>query len=328
GYSGAYPAVGLNAAEGWRHSGVHAGDLGRYLQSISQWLERWRAWNRAHGWRALPPVLFTTGGGATWSQFELDQPALNAVAQLAGQFPLEAAPSDEVEPPVAETSGGSVWLARSANVRSRPAVSADSLIGRGPTSSRHEFEFVRWVSGQEVGGENQWAEVRAYIWKPLVEELAPAPPPGPLAFRLTHWPTPLRGINQRFGANPQNYAEYGLPGHDGVDIQARRGDPVCACAAGSVYRIHLLSRDGWHNYGNHIRLEHAEGYKTVYAHLDLAEAGLDAGQAVQAGQRIGRAGSTGNSSGPHLHFAMKRPPGAADWPFDLIDPHPFLDAIT
>ncbi len=138
------------------------------------------------------------------------------------------------------------------------------------------------------------------------------------------WPTDYPVITQGFGANPQIYRRYGMPGHEGVDLRALTNTNVYACADGEVYEVHTHPRD--HAYGIHVRLQHRDGYKTVYAHLARALVGK--GDVVAAGTLIGRADSTGNSSAAHLHLSLKRDGATArketTYPKDIIDPTPFL----
>jgi hypothetical protein len=138
------------------------------------------------------------------------------------------------------------------------------------------------------------------------------------------WPTNFTVITQTFGANPQIYRRYGMPGHEGVDIRALTNTDVYACADGEVYEVHLNPND--HAYGIHIRVAHRDGYKTIYAHL--ARALVRVGDPVKAGQTIGKADSTGNSSGAHLHLTLKQDGATArketTYPKDVIDPTPFL----
>ncbi|MCB0009577.1 MAG: M23 family metallopeptidase, partial [Anaerolineales bacterium] len=141
------------------------------------------------------------------------------------------------------------------------------------------------------------------------------------AFRFEAWPTEFQKITQYFGANPQNYAQFGLPGHEGIDIRAPTGSRVFAVAAGEVFRVHTDASS--HNYGIHIRIQHQDDYKTVYGHLESVN--VREGQIVEAGQMIGYADNTGNSFGSHLHLTLKKigvhyPP----WPREIIDPLPFL----
>ncbi len=141
-------------------------------------------------------------------------------------------------------------------------------------------------------------------------------------FRLL-WPTDYAVITQPFGAHPEIYAQWGLPGHEGVDIRAPMGTNIYAAADGVVY---LADNDPAGAYGKQIRLRHRDGYKTIYAHL--YELLVEEGDFVKAGQIIGRADNTGNSYGSHLHLALKKEGaterGETDYPRDIIDPTPFL----
>ncbi|WP_409468000.1 transglycosylase family protein [Streptomyces sp. HC307] len=90
--------------------------------------------------------------------------------------------------------------------------------------------------------------------------------------------------------------------HTGVDFPAATGTSVKAVAAGRVVTA------GWGgSFGYQVVIRHADGRYTQYAHLSAIS--VKAGQPVGGGQRIGRVGSTGNSSGPHLHFEVRTGPG-------------------
>lgn len=134
------------------------------------------------------------------------------------------------------------------------------------------------------------------------------------------WPTEYPVITQKFGANPQIYRKFGFPGHEGIDFRALPNTKVFACADGEVYEAHTNPKT--HAYGIHVRIRHAGGYRTVYAHL--ARALVSKGQAVKAGQVIGAADSTGASVGSHLHLTLKRDNatqrGETNYPKDVVDP--------
>ena len=85
--------------------------------------------------------------------------------------------------------------------------------------------------------------------------------------------------------------------HAGVDLAAPHGTPVVAAGAGVVVRAGMA--DG---YGNAVLIDHGNGYLTHYGHLSVI--GVREGQRVSAGQPIGNEGSTGHSTGPHLHFEV------------------------
>ncbi len=141
------------------------------------------------------------------------------------------------------------------------------------------------------------------------------------SFKFEAWPTEYRTITQYFGANPQNYSQFGLPGHDGVDIRALRGSKIFSVAPGRV-KLVVRNPDG-HNYGVHVRIAHADGYETIYGHLEKAM--VKAGNRVEAGTVIGLAGSSGNSYGAHLHLGLKRQgTSMRNWPGNLADPTSFL----
>jgi murein DD-endopeptidase MepM/ murein hydrolase activator NlpD len=89
-------------------------------------------------------------------------------------------------------------------------------------------------------------------------------------------------------------------GHDGIDIRAPRGTPVYAAEAGRV--IH--SGGGLGDYGRVVILKHVGRYSTVYAHHDSLR--VSKGEFVEKGDLIGTVGTSGNASGPHLHFEVRR----------------------
>lgn len=138
------------------------------------------------------------------------------------------------------------------------------------------------------------------------------------------WPTDYHVVTQRFGANPHIYAAYGLPGHEGIDIRAPNNTNVYACADGQVFSVE--TRPNMHAYGIHIRIRHANGFRTVYAHL--MKSLVSVGDQVVAGQLIAKADSTGNSVGAHLHLSLKKDGATArketEYYKDLIDPTPYM----
>jgi murein DD-endopeptidase MepM/ murein hydrolase activator NlpD len=87
--------------------------------------------------------------------------------------------------------------------------------------------------------------------------------------------------------------------HTGVDFAAQRGTPVRAVGDG------IIAAAGWNgSYGRAIDIQHDASYMSRYAHLDRLAAGIQNGAAVTKGQIIGYVGSTGRSTGPHLHFEL------------------------
>lgn len=148
-------------------------------------------------------------------------------------------------------------------------------------------------------------------------------------------------VNQPFGVSPETYAQFGLKGHNGIDLQAYHGQPVYAAHDGICYP----EIDGNQGNGVVIRsLEHCEYngqqvyMKSIYWHLVQADAVVKTGQKVKAGDLIGYADNTGFSTGDHLHFGLK--PQAwneKDWIWynseqdngflGAIDPTPFFNGF-
>ena len=112
------------------------------------------------------------------------------------------------------------------------------------------------------------------------------------------------------------------PTHQGIDLHADEGDSVYSCADGVVLKSY--TSDGatttdegppW-SYGERVVIMHDNGIETTYNHLSVRS--VSEGEHVTAGQKIGEAGNTGYSFGPHLHFETKQNG-------QFIDPQPLLD---
>lgn len=126
-------------------------------------------------------------------------------------------------------------------------------------------------------------------------------------------------MTQGFGENPEIYSQFGKPGHNGVDWALPIGTPVLAAADGAIVKI------GWDpkGYGNYVILQH-NGFQTLYAHLNYVV--VKFGDNVKEGQRIGDSGTTGFSTGPHLHFELRVPGAPGAYNKGEIDPLSFLKA--
>lgn len=128
---------------------------------------------------------------------------------------------------------------------------------------------------------------------------AVAEPAGPVT-RLIAFEAPVRNhaINSPFGLRR-------LPGqaarnHEGVDIAAPQGTGVYVAAEGSVLRTGYDPA----GYGRFVEIRHPNGMTTLYGHLSRLD--VASGDRVKTGARIGLVGSTGRSTGPHLHFEVRR----------------------
>jgi murein DD-endopeptidase MepM/ murein hydrolase activator NlpD len=132
------------------------------------------------------------------------------------------------------------------------------------------------------------------------------------------WPVAGAEITQTFGPSPYDFEPpaFGFPHfHTGIDLAAPMGTPVYA-AAGGIVAVAAGSSVG---YGNHIIIAHDVNTMTLYGHLQAMA--VQPGQTVRQGQLIGLMGSTGNSTGPHLHFEARVNNHATD-------PAPFLPIVA
>ncbi len=106
------------------------------------------------------------------------------------------------------------------------------------------------------------------------------------------WPVNSRRITSSYGMRKGRK-------HKGIDIAARQGTAIIASQKGTVVYAGVLS-----GYGKVIIIDHNNGYSTVYAHNSRNSVKVD--EQVNQGQVIGRVGSTGRSTGPHLHFEIRK----------------------
>ena len=125
-------------------------------------------------------------------------------------------------------------------------------------------------------------------------------------------PVPGHAVVSPFGLRQLPWEENGRL-HEGVDISADAGVPVRAAADGEVVAV---GEGG--GYGRYVAVRHAVGLTTLYGHLGAVGKGIKPGLKVAAGQAVGLVGSTGSSTGPHLHFEIR---DSADHP---LNPAMFL----
>lgn len=109
---------------------------------------------------------------------------------------------------------------------------------------------------------------------------------------------PVEGyITSEFGGRPDPFTGADST-HKGLDIGAVKGTPIYAASGGKV----VQSANKYNGYGNCVIIEHSAGFRTLYAHC--SELLVKEGDIVTAGQLIAKVGSTGRSTGPHLHYGM------------------------
>ncbi|GHD59283.1 M23 family metallopeptidase [Jeongeupia chitinilytica] len=119
------------------------------------------------------------------------------------------------------------------------------------------------------------------------------------AARFLRYPTDFTHVSSGFGVRLHPVLKRRI-GHEGVDLAAPTGTPVYAAGNGKLVKY---GREG--AYGNMAEIRHDGRYQTVYAHMSKFAGGLKAGSTVTKGQLIGYVGSTGRSTGSHLHFEFR-----------------------
>lgn len=123
-----------------------------------------------------------------------------------------------------------------------------------------------------------------------------------ISYSFSHVPLgyPFHGaITSTFGHRENPFSGSGVETHKGLDIRAPMGAPVKSMAKGMVT---FAGRRG--GYGNCIVIKHIGGYETLYGHLSKIL--VKTGQQIDIGEQIGKVGSTGRSTGPHLHYEVHR----------------------
>lgn len=165
-----------------------------------------------------------------------------------------------------------------------------SVVTKGVSGKKSVTYQVEYGNEVEVGRKAVKTTVESQPVTKVVEKGTSRWPSA--ATGMFRWPLATGYITSYFGPRARDT-------HGGVDIGAPTGTPIYAAAAGTV----VTSRRG-PSYGNHVIVDHNNGYSTLYAHASSLL--VSVGEWVAKGQVIARVGSTGNSTGPHLHFEVQR----------------------
>jgi len=125
-------------------------------------------------------------------------------------------------------------------------------------------------------------------------------------------PKPDSRISSPFGRRTYYGRATSSAFHNGIDYESKPGEPILAAADG------VVNHAGWYyNYGRTVKISHGDNFETLYAHMSRFEANLTPGMRVRKGEIIGYVGSSGRSTGPHLHFSV-----ILDGQF--VDPAPYI----
>lgn len=337
---------------GWLDPQVYGGSLPAYMDHVSRLDQALAATQAAKEGRLLGLALFTRPGDGVWGTFDVpDEEVANYM--IANPTP-EAEPVEELCPAVADPVREFIMLVPTDLTTSEQETLMDWTLNGIPGHTQeigakfHAFSFapstamrivlngkpssiLYVVDGDRIGTglDEEWVAAncpkilseRSVVFLQLREET----PPVTFSFKVYPLPDSERVKTQAWGARPDVYDDFGLPGHEGNDLRATTGDRVVAVADGTVDVAD--TDEAGSNYGLHVRVGHVDGYQTIYAHL--SQVLVSAGQAVKAGDILGLAGSSGFSDGPHLHLGLKRfgftyTDGFGTWPFNFHDPTPFI----
>jgi len=182
-----------------------------------------------------------------------------------------------------------------------------------------EQNYQQLLASRRQAREQILKELREYESKlQFILDPNTIPPPGTAVF---DWPLKDIIITQLFGGTEfaaRNAAAYGgRPYHSGVDFGAPRGTTIHAPLSGTVRATgNTDAVPGCYSWGKWTLIDHANGLTTLYAHQDVIS--VTAGQRVSTGEIIGYIGSTGFSTGPHLHFTVYAKDGVSVRKFNEI----------
>lgn len=196
------------------------------------------------------------------------------------------------------------WLVRDADFSAAFSALGQTLSGKGAAAEKLGEAYTavfgeREDKATEVSGEAEIpADSRGEKTEERVEEL-PFPYSAPLAGAVTSpygWREHPSGAGEAF--------------HSGVDLAAEEGEAIACFADGTVGVVGRSTE-----LGHYLTVTHADGYSTLYAHCSRVL--VSSGSGVRRGEILAEAGSTGNATGPHLHFELHRGN-------EYLDPAPYL----
>jgi murein DD-endopeptidase MepM/ murein hydrolase activator NlpD len=187
--------------------------------------------------------------------------------------------------------------------QANPAIITQQVQKSKTTAEYKSINYTRPASSEDIavnsgGPINNLTENESESGEATIEsQLRLIETTGDPGFLPTMW-AHLGKINNEFGYRRNPFGGRGYEFHSGMDIGGDRGDVVAVPANG------IITKAGWEGgYGNMIEIDHGNGLTTRYGHL--SRIGVQPGDTVQRGQLIGLIGSTGRSTGPHLHYELR-----------------------
>lgn len=218
------------------------------------------------------------------SDHELEkQQLLSQIAQLKGKLPVTAAPSANITP-AANSASGYIQ-----SIQGKLQKINDYLRKRGLKGFS-----IKSVGGNGNAEESKLSDTEKYsMYDEYLSRLVNS-----VAFTPMGYPR-LSSITSAFGYRSDPFESEDAEYHPGIDFKGHKGDPVKTTANGKVIFT------GWKGgYGNCIIVKHSNDFETLYGHL--SHINVHQGQDVTTGDVIGKVGSTGHSTGAHLHYEVRK----------------------
>jgi murein DD-endopeptidase MepM/ murein hydrolase activator NlpD len=308
-------------ASGWQNT-TNGAKYTQDLINIGCYLERYQH-------RVIGYAVYTLGHTAPWGSYDITGEVADGLANYYQQHPQPqlqlAVPAPVPVPPTPAVQPQPVPLQAAFDFRKREIVQA-ALRCRVRSTPGLDGEVlglleqglpVYIVDEPQTSGGLIWWKVRAVKsdGARVLGWTAQQDPAGTVLLRrpssvlANRLQPPFDGtypITQFFGENQESYLRFGLRGHNGLDLGIIEGIPIKAVDAGWAFQVENDPR----GYGYFVKLRHTWG-ESLYAHL--SRFAIQEGQQIAPGQIIGYSGNTGNSTGPHLHLAIRVDP------YDLND---------
>jgi murein DD-endopeptidase MepM/ murein hydrolase activator NlpD len=215
-----------------------------------------------------------------------NQQLLTQIAQLKGKLPIPAAATASVAPAVNSTSAASNYIQ---SIQGKLQKINDYLRKRGLKGFS-----VNSVGGNGNAEESKLSDAEKYsMYDEYLSRLLNS-----VAFTPMGYPR-VSSITSMFGYRSDPFNTENAEYHPGIDFKGAKGDPVHVTADGKV--IFTGPKGG---YGNCIIVQHKNDFQTLYGHL--SHINVEDGQSVSTGDVIGKVGSTGRSTGSHLHYEVRK----------------------
>ena len=220
------------------------------------------------------------------TQLKEEEDKMSVYARSLGQMQARLSRLDSLGKRLVEASPS---LAKSEfNFDVQPAFGGPRIPDEHHTADIQLFDQVKYIDAQ-ISSLNTQLMAVDYILQDNIEEKNARP---------HAWPSEGGWLSSHFGMRTDPFTAKKAM-HRGIDIANRLGAPVLAGSRGIVVYAGKMK-----DYGYLVEIEHGYGYRTRYGHMSAIT--IAVGDVVEAGQMVGRVGSSGRSTGPHLHYEVRR----------------------